>query len=112
MQIDLELSIKELMQINLSDNNSIISNNNIKYSFITKKKSKKEKKPIRNRRKRIKISVNIENFFSDKEETISDKLIDIEDEELIDQEIDFNTLEFLAEVIESDETIDINKGFI
>jgi len=108
MQIDLELSIEESMQIDLSDNDSVISNSDVEYSFITKEQSKKGKKPIGSGGRRIKIPVNVENFFSDEE----DELIDVEDEELTDQEIDFNTPEFLAEVIESDESIDINKCFM
>jgi uncharacterized protein YjbI with pentapeptide repeats len=41
-----EPSIEESMQIDLSNNDSVISNNDIEYSFITKEKAKKGKKPI------------------------------------------------------------------
>ncbi|CAG8764055.1 9070_t:CDS:2, partial [Gigaspora rosea] len=99
------------IQKDSSDDNSVVSSHEEFYSFISKSQSNKGKRPVR-RRRNSQYPIILENLFSDEEENLAEDLLDLEDEELTDQEIDFNSPETLYENIETPiEPIDLNKGF-
>ncbi|CAG8510977.1 2458_t:CDS:2, partial [Gigaspora rosea] len=108
-----EMDIPEdLIQKDSSDDNSVVSSHKEFYSFISKSQSNKGKQPVR-RRRNSQYPIILENIFSDKEENLAEDLLDLEDKELINQEIDFNSPETLYENTEIlIEPINSNKGFV
>ncbi|RIB03765.1 hypothetical protein C2G38_2224116 [Gigaspora rosea] len=95
-----------------SDDDSVVSSHKEFYSFISKSQSNKGKQPVR-RRRNSQYPIILENLFFDEEENIAKDLLDLEDEELTDQEIDFNSPETLYTNIEIPiELINLNKDFV
>ncbi|CAG8797150.1 23970_t:CDS:2, partial [Gigaspora rosea] len=94
-----------------SNDDSAISLYEEFYSFISKSQSNKGKRPVR-RRRNSQYPIILENLFSNEEENLAYDLLDLKDEKLTDQKIDFNLPETLYENIEIPiELIDLNKDF-
>ncbi|CAG8799019.1 13808_t:CDS:1, partial [Gigaspora rosea] len=100
------------IQKDSSDDDSVVSSHEEFYSFISKCQFNKGKRPVR-RRRNSQYPIIFENLFFDEEENLAEDLLDLEDEKLTNQEIDFNSPETLYENIETPiEPIDPNKGFV
>ncbi|CAG8626973.1 4337_t:CDS:2 [Ambispora leptoticha] len=101
---------EEPMQIDSSDNDSVISTRSGNYSFIPKKQGKK---PIGGGRISIALPIEIANIlFSEEEVEDFSEISSDKDEDLFDQEIDFNAPAIMFENINQKESIDINNNFM